>query len=1260
MRIVIDMQGAQSVGSRNRGIGRYTIALAQGIVRNRGEHEIMLALNGLFPETIESIRSAFHGLFGQDHIKVWHAASPVTAGYGGNECRRLSAEQLREAFLGNLRPDIVLVSSLMEGYGDDAITSIGLLDSLPTASVLYDLIPYIHRRPYLEDPKYERWYLSKIDHLRRADLWLAISESTRQEGIRYLNFPESKVINVSTAADPQFQCMEVSEVVERTLREHYGLYRPFVMCGGGIDHRKNIEGLIRAFAQLPAGLRDAHQLVIVCAVWDEDVRRLQRLANQHGLADDDVIMTGFVPDEDLVALYNLCRLFVFPSWHEGFGLPVLEAMRCGAPVIGANRSSIPEVIGWDDALFDPYSDQSIATAMERGLSDEDFRAELARHGTEQALKFSWDASAKRAIRAFEEFHAERSRSASKDMIPVHRPRLAYVSPLPPVRSGIADYSAKLLPELARHYRIELIVAQEDVCDPQAGALWPIRSVEWFVDHADKYDRVLYHFGNSDSHAHMFGLLRTIPGVVVLHDFYLSGVLAHLEFQRGDPDAWLGALYRSHGYRAVLDRLQSQDDESVIWEYPCNLDVLQQALGLIVHSAYSFELATHWYGASNHANWAVIPLMRQPVVSMDRRAARAALGFDEEDFLVCSFGVLGPIKANHRLLDAWLDSLLGQDANSHLVFVGENQNGKYGQRLVRQIKKSGTRNRIHITGWVDPDTFRNYLAAADVAVQLRTLSRGETSAAVLDCMNHGLATIINANGSNAEVPGEAVWKLPDDFLDEDLVAALESLWRDGDRRTLLGSTARRMIRCDYNPRSCADQYASAIEAFYRQAEFGANALSEKVSSACEDADDDMLIELASAIDRSLPVRPRLRQLLVDVSELVQRDVKTGVQRVVRSLLREFLHNPPEGFRVEPVYATVDHGYRYARAFTTEFLADGQAHLADEPVEARPGDVFLGLDLQPPVVSSHRDTYRRWRQDGIEVWFVVYDLLCVLMPQNFLPGGKELHEQWLSVVAENNGAICISRAVADQLSEWIEHHGPERYRPFEVSWFHLGADIENSQPSRGLPANAQEVVDTFRRRPTFLMVGTIEPRKAHEQVLSAFETLWRKGTDANLVIVGKQGWLVDEFVDRLRAHTELGERLFWLNGISDAYLEEVYGASTSLIAASEGEGFGLPLIEAAQHGLPVIARDLPVFREVGGEHAYYFPDNKSPEVLAAVVHEWLAIYQKGACPPSNQMPRITWSQSARELINCIIGGAREISVSGSLEEINRRVPRPKQVR
>ncbi|BEV54087.1 glycosyltransferase [Burkholderia contaminans] len=1230
MRIVVDMQGAQSLNSRNRGVGRYTESIVKSMIRNRGEHEIVLALNGSFEESARILREQFEAILPAHNIHVWHAVGPVAYVDKANLWRRQSGELTYEAFLTSLRPDFIYIASYFEGFGDDSITSIHALQAnVPVAVTLYDLIPYLYAKPYLENPLFKEWYLGKVEHLRRADLWLAISESSRSEGIEHLDLSAEWSVNMSADVDEWFRPEQVAPERKEALRSKYGLIKPFVLYTGGIDHRKNVEGMIRAFALLPPALRKSHQLAIVCSIQPASRDALARLTREVGLDADDVVCTGFVPDEDLLALYNLCRLFVFPSWHEGFGLPVLEAMRCGAPVIGANTSSVPEVIGWDDALFDPKSDEAIARYMQRGLSDESYRQALIEHGKRQAGKFSWDQSGRCALDAMERrLYAWRADRRGPD-IQSRRPRLAYVSPLPPARTGIADYSAELLPELARFYDIDVIVDPDEAGDMPSKQFEhvSVKTPAWLRKHADSYDRVLYHFGNSSFHQYMFPLLEAIPGVIVLHDFFLSGILAHMAIHGNRPDGWSRALYDAHGYAGLKARHQSADIADAVWAYPCSLGVIQKGLGLIVHSPNSLRLARHWYGGDT-ADWTVIPHMRDATTASNGDDARDALGISKSDFVVCAFGGLGPSKLNHRLLHAWGKSSLSRDPACHLVFVGENQPTEYGDELARNIRQMGGKAGVRITGWADAQTFRQYLAAADVGVQLRTLSRGETSGTVLDCMNFGKATIVNANGSMADLDREAVWMLPDEFSDEQLVDALETLRSDVARRQRMGAHARDIIVTDHAPDVCAEQYRDAIERFYLRADANPAVLARAIARRAGQASDDQLRAWALTAARNFVPRNNKRQLLVDISELVRVDARSGIQRVVRNLLKEWLDSPPDGFRVEPVYATTKDSYRYARDFTMRMMGFEDGWLHDEPIDYAPGDVFVGLDLQPQVVPAQRAFYQSLRLQGVQVKFVVYDLLCVLLPQYFVPGAADGFTGWLDVVAENDGALCISKAVATELSTWLDANAPRRPRTFEIDWFHLGADLENFATSSEIPRDGDKVLQRLRSVPTFLMVGTLEPRKGHEQVLDAFEQLWRENQDINLVIVGRQGWMVEDLVSRLRAHAEQGRHLFWLESVSDGYLEKIYGASACLIAASYGEGFGLPLIEAAQHGVAIIARDLPVFREVAGAHAFYFSAQEGRD-LATGIRTWLELREAQQAPSSRNMPFLTWAQSARHL-------------------------------
>ena len=402
------------------------------------------------------------------------------------------------------------------------------------------------------------------------------------------------------------------------------------------------------------------------------------------------------------------------------------------------------------------------------------------------------------------------------------------------------------------------------------------------------------------------------------------------------------------------------------------------------------------------------------------------------------------------------------------------------------------------------------------------------------------------------------------------------------------------------------------------------------------DDKDLIALSSSVADTFCAEEKEKRpprLFVDVSRVIQEDHLTGIQRVVRAICNELIKNPPE-IDVELVYTFPgDHEFCRANELIDKISGVGQRRVSDECIEFCPGDILLFLDLHPAVAISHREKTQFLRNKGVLVYHVIYDILPVLPPEVFWPELNLEFYEWLLSVSYSDGAICISRAVADELTEWLKANGGKRLRPFKIGFIHLGADVENSVPTRGLPEDTSQVLAQLAARPSFLMVGTIEPRKGQKQALEAFELLWAEGLDANLIIVGKQGWKVERLIETLRRHPERGKRLFWLEGISDEYLEKVYASSTCLLAASEGEGFGLPLIEAAQHKLPIIARDIPVFHEVAEDHAFYFK-GKEPDDLAKAVHEWLELYQLGRHPKSDDMPWLTWKQSTQQLLDVIL--------------------------
>src|SRR5471030_2929377 len=489
MRIVIDLQGAQSE-SRYRGIGRYSLALALGVARNAGQHEVWLVLNAALGAAIDELRLAFAGLVPAERIRVFDVPTPVAEHLPANSARARAGELLREHAIAQLRPDAVLVTSLFEGYVDDAVVSAGRLGyAAGTAVVLYDLIPFLNPDAYLARAPHRAYYERKIASLRQAGLLLAISDYSRQEAIDALQLDPGRVVSISTAVDASFQPAAVAPDALAALRARFGLTRAMLMYApGGFDARKNIDGLITAYSLLPAPLRAGHQLLVASKVGQHDRDALLAHAARAGLADDELIFTGYVSDADLIELYRNAALFIFPSRHEGFGLPALEAMACGALVIGADNTSIPEVIGCDEALFNADQPAAIAAKIAEVLGDPALQQRLREHGRRQAARFSWDTTAQRTVRALEAWHGAAPAPAPAPA--ARKPRLAFVTPLPPERTGIADYAAQLLPALLEHFDIELVLRQDQLSVAPALAALPQRSVDWFDQHAGEYDQIL--------------------------------------------------------------------------------------------------------------------------------------------------------------------------------------------------------------------------------------------------------------------------------------------------------------------------------------------------------------------------------------------------------------------------------------------------------------------------------------------------------------------------------------------------------------------------------------------------------------------------------------------------------------------------------------------------------------------------------------------------------------------------------------------------
>lgn len=342
------------------------------------------------------------------------------------------------------------------------------------------------------------------------------------------------------------------------------------------------------------------------------------------------------------------------------------------------------------------------------------------------------------------------------------------------------------------------------------------------------------------------------------------------------------------------------------------------------------------------------------------------------------------------------------------------------------------------------------------------------------------------------------------------------------------------------------------------------------------------------------RPRI---LVDATRTHSNGLHTGVQRVTRKLA-EFVAISGEGA------AVVQAGKRIIRFFKGPW---------PDNVSFEAGDILLLADL--PVMPAALDMIERARKAGAYIILLVYDLIPILYPGLCAPHFRGYFKATMdTVLARVDGVIAISACVAEDVRRYIVDAQIAVAPHFRIGWSHLGADF-GAQDEGTAPAEDVEVGDM----PFFLGVGTLEPRKAWNVALDAMERLWAEGVNAQLVLVGRYGWSAHWLRSRIESHAEFGTRLIWRDRAGDAELAALYRRATALVYPSVCEGFGLPLIEARHYGLPVIASDIPVFREIAGDSVRYFPA-LDDDALAALMREALARRQ-----PPPDFPTLDWARA-----------------------------------
>lgn len=374
MRVALDYTAA----TQGAGIGRYTRELAQALIIQAREHTFQLIVGRDFPPQALP-------RWAQDDSRVSWTRLPFTSRQATVLWHRLRVPLPLELFTDAI--DLF--------HGTDYL--LPPLRRTKGIITVHDLSFFL--LPEAADPRLARFLQRALPRsLARADMVVADSERTRRDLLGLFTLDPERVVTVPLGVSPRFRRVTEPAALE-AVRRRYHLPAAFVLFVATIEPRKNLVRLVEAYDLLRRELRQAPPLVLAGGAGWRNEPLFQRIASLE--LEDAVHFIGFVREEDLPALLSAATVFVYPSLYEGFGLPPLEALACGTPVVATTAGALPEVLGSAALLVDPEDVQALAEALHRALTDEEVRLRAATAGPEQAARYTWEGAAQRMLSIYE-------------------------------------------------------------------------------------------------------------------------------------------------------------------------------------------------------------------------------------------------------------------------------------------------------------------------------------------------------------------------------------------------------------------------------------------------------------------------------------------------------------------------------------------------------------------------------------------------------------------------------------------------------------------------------------------------------------------------------------------------------------------------------------------------------------------------------------------------------------------------------------------
>jgi len=278
-------------------------------------------------------------------------------------------------------------------------------DKIKRFTISYDMIPFILPEYYPEVQRGNFWFRGLADSLNKQDYFFSISNHSKKDLIKYNKNIDSRKITTTylAASDNFYQCKDKNKIAKVLEKYKISKNTKYIFSLCTLEPRKNLIHAVKCFIKMIKDKKvDDLYFVLGGGHWDAFIKKLEKEIQNFDKYKDKIIKIGYVDDEDLAPLYSRAMFFIYPSLYEGFGLPPLEAMKCGTPVITSNNSSLPEVVGDAGIMINPKSEKQLVDAIYKLYKDEDLRKELNKKGLKQAEMFSWEKTVNKMIKKFEE------------------------------------------------------------------------------------------------------------------------------------------------------------------------------------------------------------------------------------------------------------------------------------------------------------------------------------------------------------------------------------------------------------------------------------------------------------------------------------------------------------------------------------------------------------------------------------------------------------------------------------------------------------------------------------------------------------------------------------------------------------------------------------------------------------------------------------------------------------------------------------------